>query len=255
MKLSFPPPANRAFALVELVVAGVVAGALVTLMLIQTSNGHKRALRTGCIKNLRTLQFALTQYVTDNNGILPIHHGAQVNGQWRTLKGWVIGNAKSSGTLDSLTQGAVYPYVRSARPYRCPSDKSLLLDAPQSRLRSYSLNLAVNSHLHGDAIFTTRMSRIPQPQRIFSFIDEEPVSINDAAFAVHPLERQAWWDVPAARHHQGGTLAFLDGHVEYWPWRAPKLSTSPNEPPHSAEDDADLHQLRTVAFLSKIEDP
>ena len=249
MKLSFAFASNRGFALLDVVVACSVAGALVTLILVQNKNGHERALRTSCVKNVRQLQFALTQYLADHNGVFPIDRGAQVDGQWRTLQGWVVGNAKSSGTLDSLTRGAIYPYVRSIEPYRCPSDKSLLFDGPQPRLRSYSLNLAVSSHSHGATFVAVRLSNIPQPQRVFSFIDEEPISINDGAFAVHPLETQAWWDVPADRHHQGGTLAFLDGHAEYWQWRAPKRGTPPGSPPQSAEDDADLHQLRTVAFL------
>jgi prepilin-type processing-associated H-X9-DG protein len=28
-----------------------------------------------------------------------------------------------------------------------------------------------------------------------------------------------WLNVPAWRHQNGDTLAFADGHVEYWKWR------------------------------------
>ena len=31
-------------------------------------------------------------------------------------------------------------------------------------------------------------------------------------------DRQSWWDSPPIRHNGGTTLAFVDGHVEYWKW-------------------------------------
>jgi prepilin-type processing-associated H-X9-DG protein len=88
-----------------------------------------------------------------------------------------------------------------------------------------------------------RMSDVvnPGPEKVFVFIEEHENSIWGGGFMVLPREKfglgaGAWSSTPSDRHMQGCNLSFVDGHLEYWKWLAPKranlsnkLVTAPNE--------------------------
>jgi len=54
-------------------------------------------------------------------------------------------------------------------------------------------------------------------------LDEDPKSINDAAFAFG-MEQPQWFDIPGTYHNSGCGFAFADGHSEAHRWQlaAPK---------------------------------
>ncbi|MDB6018227.1 MAG: hypothetical protein JWR19_2716 [Pedosphaera sp.] len=63
----------------------------------------------------------------------------------------------------------------------------------------------------------TSMS-VPGPSMTWVLLDEDPVHINDAAFAFG-MERPQWFDVPGTYHNSGCGFAFADGHSEAHKWR------------------------------------
>lgn len=234
-----------AFTLVELLVGGSVTAMLVFLIVASTTRTREESLQMACLKNLRHLQEGLAQYMHDHDGDFPHHHGIRRDGQWWTVRGWVTGNALASGTLDSLQQGALYRYIDRPAAYRCPADRSKLDNSERLRLRSYSLNLhAATDYPNFNA---RNEADIEFPARIFAFIDEDAGSINEAMFAVYPAKKRVWWDRPADRHRQGGTLSFLDGHVEYWKWNAPKAGLPFDQAPSTPTERDDLIRIQTAA--------
>ena len=69
-----------------------------------------------------------------------------------------------------------------------------------------------------------------KPASAFVFLDEREDSINDACFGMdltkcldasdQPVGSALWIvDLPADWHDGGATLAFADGHAEYWRWQ------------------------------------
>jgi len=58
----------------------------------------------------------------------------------------------------------------------------------------------------------------PGPAMTWVLLDEDPVHINDAAFAFG-MERPQWFDVPGTYHNSGCGFAFADGHSEAHKWR------------------------------------
>lgn len=58
----------------------------------------------------------------------------------------------------------------------------------------------------------------PGPSMTWVLLDEDPVHINDAAFAFG-MERPQWFDVPGTYHYSGAGFAFADGHSEARTWR------------------------------------
>jgi prepilin-type processing-associated H-X9-DG protein len=62
---------------------------------------------------------------------------------------------------------------------------------------------------------------LPAPVNLWVMIDENPDSINDAAFAVdvqYPPQSTAWQDGPANYHGGACGFAFADGHSEIHKW-------------------------------------
>ncbi len=60
--------------------------------------------------------------------------------------------------------------------------------------------------------------RAPGPAMTWVLLDEDPVHINDAAFAFG-METPQWFDVPGTYHNSGCGFAFADGHSEAHKWR------------------------------------
>jgi prepilin-type N-terminal cleavage/methylation domain-containing protein/prepilin-type processing-associated H-X9-DG protein len=58
----------------------------------------------------------------------------------------------------------------------------------------------------------------PGPSMTWVLLDEDPVHINDAAFAFG-MEQAEWIDVPGTYHNSGSGFSFADGHGEGHRWR------------------------------------
>jgi prepilin-type processing-associated H-X9-DG protein len=72
---------------------------------------------------------------------------------------------------------------------------------------------------------------------VFGFIDERAQSIDAGLFIIEQPPRitvdsgtRNWISLPSDRHSQGANLSFLDGHVEHWKWKAPKIYKGFNVP-------------------------
>ena len=63
-----------------------------------------------------------------------------------------------------------------------------------------------------------RLGEVPEPSRIFAFIEEHPDSINDGYF-LNRFYSDRWIDLPASFNNGGAALAYADGHAELHYWR------------------------------------
>jgi len=57
----------------------------------------------------------------------------------------------------------------------------------------------------------------PGPSMLWVFVDEDPIGLNDAAFAFDMVNAN-WRDVPGTYHNGGCGFAFADGHSETHTW-------------------------------------
>jgi len=132
-----------------------------------------------------------------------------------------------------LGKGGLGPYLSGVISlFKCPSDN--VLSAVQrdagwsSRVRSISMNAmlgnagefmngAANTNNPGYKQFF-HVGDVPDPSRIFTFIEEHPDSINDGYF-LNRFGSHEWIDLPASFHRGGANLAYVDGHAELHSWR------------------------------------
>ena len=133
------------------------------------------------------------------NGTLPVRttadwvscYGVANNDPNTGIAGDAIPN---SAWLKTGTQsGAIYPYVKNAQVYVCPTDKF-----PKKTL-SYSMNGAAG-FIHD--------ATVQRPAQFIVLVDEQ-VTLNDGFFWYGP-------DCPSYTHSRGFVASLYDGHVKWY---------------------------------------
>lgn len=245
----------RAFTLLELLVVIAIMAALVALLLPALNGARERGRGAYCLNNLRELGLALQIYADDHDDALPYNMGAdgihktvaaQEYLNWANdVMSWDLEPENTNTML--LAIGGLGPYVAGVpKVFKCPSDNVLSTVQKKAgwreRVRTYSMNAmlgnagefmkgAVNTNNPGYRQFL-RMGDVPEPSRIFAFVEEHPDSIDDGYF-INKFYSHEWIDLPASFHNGGANFAYADGHAEARRWRC--SSTMPAPRPDAAD--------------------
>ncbi len=241
------------FTLIELLVVIAIIVILAALLLPALARSKEEARRINCMSNLKQLQYCWHMYADDYAGVLcpndwiDTGESGGINIGDMTSNSWCQGDARTDTNTLGIQTGFLFPYDTSTGIYHCPSDMSTIEDAngnrlSQARVRSYNMSQSVNGYpkwvnpqsgYYVGAVQPcfARFSAIirPSPSKLFVFIDENENTLEDDQFG-YPMPNYDygwWWDMPSNRHNQGADLSFVDGHVEYWKWQWPKITTYP----------------------------
>ncbi len=234
--ISHPTEQINAFTLIEMLMVILVIGILASLLLPVLANGKARAQGIYCVSNLQQLQLAWVNYATDNHDKLaqnvasdsghyattPNQAGSQPGQPWAS---WVLGDA-SQPDPGLITNGLIYPFMGSWKPYKCPADmKMTSTKPPKPTLRSYAMNCWMDGiPAWPDKIpcvdfqkLTTIGNSLSLPMALV-FVEENPGTINDGYWVEDLDSTNRWIDSPAHYHVNAGGLAFADGHAEMRKW-------------------------------------
>jgi len=231
---------GAAFTLIELLVVIAIIAILAALLLPALSKAKVLGQGVACTGNIKQLQICWQLYSEDNadnlTGNTAMNPGDIANrGAWTADPiSWLQGNAWSDSTPTNLQRGVLYRYSQSLGIYRCPADRSTVLDQgliPRNRSVSMSMymNFRAERNDPGYELCWHRMGQIqhPGPSRAAVFIEENEKSIQQSAFGINAPDDLTlfnsplwtWISFPATRHNNAGALSFADGHVETWHWR------------------------------------
>jgi prepilin-type processing-associated H-X9-DG protein len=223
------------FALVEAIVVIAIIAIIAALLLPALNRARERGMAMVCLNNTRQLNVGWQLYVEDHDGLLPCNY-AMVGTSFRTNLNWVnnvlTSDLNSDNTnADTITQAALGPYVSGTiSVFRCPSDR--YLTAAQSaagwdgRVRSYAMNGLVGEN--GQAVSASsqrqflKLTEMPHTSETFIFLDENPTSLNDGAFALSKTSISGVTinnDLPALWHNNSSAFSFTDGHVSLHRWQ------------------------------------
>ena len=236
-----------AFTLIELLVAIAIIGILAALLLPVLSKSKAKAEAVTCSNNLQQLSLAWILYAEDNGDLLVNNHGVPetlaLRQTWaNNVEDWQ--SSDDNTNLVYLTDSKLGPFAnRSARIYKCPSDRVPAPNGP--RIRSMSMNAMVGN----PGELTNRFNpvyrqflkavEVPNPSGIFVFLDEQADTLNDGFF-VNRLDEYSWGNVPGSYHNGAVSLSFVDGHRESHRWVVPntvrpvvgaKINSFPATPP------------------------
>ena len=241
---------RSAFTLIELLVVIAIIAILAALLFPALARAKQKAQAIQCLSNGKQMMVAMHLYTGDSNDWLP------PNPDWNADLGWVKGimsaaNGRPDNTnilfLTDPKYAKLAPYTgRNYEIYHCPGDTRTyplgLRGVMAPLVRNFAMNQAVGTlptavrsvdgpwldgtheHKANSPWFTYgKMAHIvrPVPSHLWVLLDEDPYSLNDAAFAVTMVESK-FLDGPGTYHNMACGFAFADGHSEIHKWKDPR---------------------------------
>lgn len=208
---------RRAFTLIELLVVIAIIAILAAILFPVFARARENARRASCQSNLKQIGLGFAQYTQDYDERLPAANagtnGADKPGAWMYYK-----------TVPNFdpTQSALYPYIKSAQIFVCPSDAT-----GATNRNSYATNscVYVDGSTTGIAYHVGKSLAAFDETSKWMLLGEEgsptnnTLSTDDAYLLLSGTSGNDF----TARHLDGSNLLFLDGHVKWY--RVDKIKT------------------------------
>jgi len=272
---------RKGFTLIELLVVIAIIAILLPIIMPALNRVKEQGKRAACLSNLRQLQLTWGMYADENDdrivngeaygggdGTCPTPtSGLHAYEQWWTGDD-CHSNYQTGGQLPEETQlrairlGALYPYCKNVKLYRCPT-------GVRGENRTYSIADSINGLTSGRGPVTSgrvgaRNGRtvlwikkrtditVPGPAQRIVFLDEGRITPD--SYATH-YDAERWWDPPFVRHGDGTNVSFADGHSDYWKYKGKKtLETGKMANPQhqmqpvSDDDYQDLYRMQKAVW-------
>jgi prepilin-type N-terminal cleavage/methylation domain-containing protein/prepilin-type processing-associated H-X9-DG protein len=217
-------PSKGGFTLIELLVVIAIIAILAAILFPVFGRARENARRSSCQSNLKQLALGIEQYINDYDGRYPVRNAppSDMPGRWPL---------------------AVFPYVKSAQLFQCPSKKTnpnrenFLSDSQSQYGIPYASGNTTTELL---SVRGYASALIQEPSRTFLLIETKGFGSTDgsgfytpaftnSASGTHP-EYQSNYFTPQI-HLDGYNAAFADGHVKWvkngeghrYIWRCPAL--------------------------------
>jgi len=207
---------KKGFTLIELLVVIAIIAILAAILFPVFQRVRENARRSACSSNLKQLSLAFIQYTQDSDEFMPgcvnSPNGNNKSGGWNFFTNF--------GTNFDMTQGSLYPYVKSIGVYICPDDTAGQVNGtPSGRPGdTYAANSCIfyKTPLTNAAWYNAGkgLSQIDTPSDTMLLGEEGTTGTpptTDDGFLYYPSPNAI-----SLRHTGGSNVSFCDGHVKYF---------------------------------------
>ncbi|RYX82882.1 DUF1559 domain-containing protein [bacterium] len=201
MNTSLYRKSKQAFTLIELLVVIAIIGILAAILFPVFARAREGARKASCQSNLKQLALGYLMYADDNDGGL-----ATVSPNYS-----IPASPLRGARWEWADQ--IYPYVKSAAVYVCPSDPANIPTATNGSDGGYGLNWVYFGNF-GNML---RSTEIAKPAETILFTDSSrPNSATPGYYAVGGKGGPAanWAQYVNTRHNGTVNIAWFDGHVK-----------------------------------------
>jgi prepilin-type N-terminal cleavage/methylation domain-containing protein/prepilin-type processing-associated H-X9-DG protein len=234
------------FTLVELLVVIAIIALLMAVLLPALNRAREQGKRAVCLSYQKQMATAWMMYADDSDDKI-VNGDAEEYGSWNEPPCTTYGGACASGGIhykekpwilrdwasppcwpvtvltvaqkkDQITKGALFRYVKDVKAYKCPR-------ANADETRSFSVVDQMNVTVIAAAVLNNNVMLIKTRQQIkktyerMIFVDDGGCEgKTEGGWTVTFQTPPQWWDPPSARHGDGTTFSFVDGHAEYHKW-------------------------------------
>jgi prepilin-type N-terminal cleavage/methylation domain-containing protein len=258
------PRCNHGFTLIELLVVIAIIAILAAMLLPVLNKAKLKAQGIQCMNNTKQLTMAWIMYAGDNRDFVAGVDNDQGVGnaaEWQTAWcGGVMDDYYNCIDPDPIKDGQLWPYAKSLGIFHCPGDISTqgaalkpAIIKGQFRIRSYSCSqtfIPDNWLPTPPYKWYQKLSSVGDTSDTWVFIEENPVTINDGAFAVQmtPPGSTTGYNIdhPAVYHAGATGLSFADGHSSIHKWLSPLMSNP------TITSSSDSFFLQDVEWFSSV---
>ena len=246
---------SKGFTLIELLVVIAIIAILMAILMPALNRAREQGKRMVCEHNLKTLTLAWIMYADDNddkivNGAGGFHYqrgggmtydGSAANIVERAWVGrgwgdnWNNANVADTGSMteerqkQAVREGALWPVANNMDIYKCPTGRrnEFVTYAAVDAMNGLPRNGTGGGHPTGKGnmngktrLFIKKRTEITTPTAAHRMVYIDEGAMTPDSFATHYIARNGWWDDPPARHGDGTTVSWADGHAGHLKWKA-----------------------------------
>ena len=218
---------KKGFTLIELLVVIAIIALLMAIIMPSLRMAREQARSIACSSNLKTLVLGWRLYAEANGDKLVSASTPQQLSS--TNPAWILmppnpGTASIEDKMEYIKQGALWPYVKNVKVYRCPSDRRKNSPAHLQAFRSYAIPGGLNGVNDGSwqiAKACRILGDIKSPALKYAFLPECDVrGYNMGSWVLNPVSG-LWVDALGIWHRGRSTnFGFVDGHVAKHAWKS-----------------------------------